>query len=261
MSTMSPITASDQAPTSAALPRRLPLDPVLTLVVIALGIFSLLTLRQATSNIVPGDPNYFTDRQTAYLIAGLVLMIIVSRIDYSRLRQLKNVIYGTLMVSILGVLALGHSTNGSQRAIALPFFSFQGSEIGKVLLILALSAYIVDHARSLGDRATTARILLVALVPAVFVIAQPDLGSGLVYMFIVAVLLFVAGTPWRRLAGLAALVVACAAFVLAAAPAAGVHLLQPYQEQRLTAFLDPASSSESSYQLRESEIAIGSGGR
>ena len=88
------------------------------------------------------------------------------------------------MFSILAVLGLGHSANGAQRAINFPLFSFQASELGKVLLILALSALIVDRSRRLRERDTTVRVMLAALVPAMFVIAQPDLGSGMVYMAI-----------------------------------------------------------------------------
>ena len=84
--------------------------------------------------------------------------------------------------------------------------------------------------------------MLAALVPAMFVIAQPDLGSGMVYMVIAFVLLLVAGTPWRQLAGLLALVAVSLAIVLVAAPAAGVHVLKPYQAERLTAFLHPSTN-------------------
>ena len=113
-----------------------------------------------------------------------------------------------------------------------------------------------------------------ALIPAMLVILQPDLGSGMVYVVIAFTLLFVAGTPWKHLGALIALGLVSLTFVLVAAPAAGVHVLKPYQVQRLTAFLHPASSlkqikeSEAktgepnpAYQLRESEIAIGSGGK
>ena len=90
----------------------------------------------------------------------------------------KNAIYGALILSILAVLGLGHGANGSQRAINFPLFSFQASELGKVLLILALSAFVVDRSRRLRERDTTVRVMIAALVPAMFVIAQPDLGSG-----------------------------------------------------------------------------------
>ena len=224
------------------------------LAVVGLGIASVVTLGDATRGLVPGQPRYYLDRQAIYLIVGGLLMLAVSRLDYSRLRQLKNGIYALLMLSILAVLAAGHTVEGSVRAISLPFFSFQASELGKVLLILALSALVVDRARRLRERDTTARVLLAALIPAMFVIAQPDLGSGMVYMVIAFVLLLVAGTPGRQLAQLLALVAMSLTFVLVGAPAVGVHVLKPYQVERLTAFLHPSSNIKA---IRESESKTG----
>jgi len=258
---LSPITHPDEAPAIA--PQRsvrLPLDPLLTLGVIGLGICSLLTLAAATKNLVPGHPRYYVDRQAVYLAVGFVMMIVLSRVDYAHLRRLKNLIYAALIFSILAVLGVGHASNGAQRAIALPFFSFQGSELGKVLLIVSLAALLVERARRLHARDTTVRVVLAALIPAMLVVAQPDLGSGMVYMVIAYMLLVIAGTSWRQLAALAALVAVAGAFVLVAAPAAGVHVLKPYQTERLTAFLHPTSNPQKQgYQQQESKIAIGSG--
>jgi rod shape determining protein RodA len=239
---------------------RLPLDPVLTLAVIGLAICSIATLEGATRNLVPGRPRYYVDRQAIYLLAGAVCMLALSRLDYARLRQFKNGIYALLILTILAVFALGHAANGAQRAISLPFFSFQASELGKVLLIIVLSSFVVDRARRLRDRDTTVRVMLAALVPAMLVIAQPDLGSGIVYTVIAFTLLFVAGASWRQLTALLALIVMSLTFVLAAAPLAGVHVIKPYQEERLTAFLHPsANPQKQGYQQEEAKIAIGSG--
>jgi rod shape determining protein RodA len=261
LSPLSPIKPGEEAPVQEPRTRpRLPLDPLLTLAVVGLGIASVMTLGAATRELVPGQPHYYVDRQVLYLVVGAVLMLVLASFDYARLRPLKNGIYALLLFSILAVLAAGHSANGSQRAISLPFFSFQGSELGKVLLILALSAFVVDRARRLRERDTTVRVMLAALVPAMFVIAQPDLGSGMVYMVIAFTLLFVAGTSWRQLSGLLMLVVLSLTFVLLAAPAAGVHVLKPYETERLTAFLHPSTNPQKQgYQQEESKIAIGSG--
>jgi rod shape determining protein RodA len=266
LSPLSPITAPEQAKAvtdrSQFGPRtlRLPLDPLLTLAVIGLAVCSIVTLGAATRDLVPGQPHYYVDRQLTYLIVGSLLMLALSRLDYARLRPLKNAIYGVLIFTILAVLALGHTARGSQRAINLPFFSFQASELGKVLLTLALASLVVDRARRLRDRDTTALVMLAALVPAMFVIAQPDLGSGMVYVVIALTLLFVAGASWKHLTALLALGLLSLTFVLVAAPAAGVHVLKPYQVQRLTAFLHPTTNSQKEgYQQEESKIAIGSG--
>jgi rod shape determining protein RodA len=257
---LSPIQSPGEEPVAQPRALRLPLDPLLTVAVIGLGACSLFTLRQATRKLVPGSPHYYLDRQAIYLFIGLLFMIVLSRVDYSRLRQFRNGIYGALMLSILAVLGLGHAARGSTRAISFSFFSFQASELGKVLLILALSAFVVERSRALRERDTTIRVMIAALVPAMFVIAQPDLGSGMVYMVVAYVLLFVAGTSWRHLTALAALVVVSLAFVLVAAPAAGVHVLKPYQVARLTAFLHPSSNPQKEgYQQQESKIAIGAG--
>ena len=263
---LSPITPAEhtiagrQPPSSQQRSWRLPLDPVLTLAVIGLGICSVVTLRAATRNLIPGDPSYYATRQTVYLAVGVVLMLIASRFDYGVLRRHRNAIYIALIVSILAVLGAGHSAEGATRAIKFPLFSFQASEIGKVLLIVALAALVVDRARHLRERETTIRVMIAALIPAMLVIAQPDLGSGLVYVTVAFVVLFVAGTSWKHLAALAALVCVSATFVLVAAPAAGVHLLKPYQVQRLTAFLNPsANPKKEGWQQLESKIAIGSG--
>jgi rod shape determining protein RodA len=260
VSPLSPIKVPDEAPVSPQRTLRLPLDPLLTLAVIGLAICSTVTLRGATRKLVPGDPHYYVDRQVIYLFVGFVFMLVLSRVDYARLRRFKNPIYGALLFSILAVLALGHAAKGSQRAINFPLFSFQASELGKVLLIVALAALLVERARQLGDRDTTVRLMIAALIPAMFVIAQPDLGSGMVYMAIAYMLLFIAGTSWRQLAALAALVVVAGTFVLVAAPAAGVHVLKSYEVNRLTAFLHPSSDpSKEGYQQQQSKIAIGSG--
>jgi rod shape determining protein RodA len=263
---LSPITAPEQVQPAADRSQigqrtlRLPLDPLLTLAVIGLAVCSVVTLGAATRDLVAGQPHYYVDRQATYLIVGTILMVALSRLDYARLRPLKNAIYAVLILSILAVLGLGHTARGSQRAINLPFFSFQASELGKVLLTLALASLVVDRARRLRDRDTTALVMLAALVPAMFVIAQPDLGSGMVYVVIALTLLFVAGASWKHLTALLALGLVALTFVLVAAPAAGVHLLKPYQVQRLTAFLHPTTNAQKEgYQQEESKIAIGSG--
>jgi len=261
-----PIGPSDAIQTPEAAEERVagpwhpPLDPLLTLAVVGLGICSVVTLGEATRNLVPGQPHYYVDRQVTYLIVGLLCMLGLSRLDYARLRHLKYVFYGLLIASILAVFALGHAAHGAQRAISLPFFSFQASELGKVLLVLALSSFVVDRVRRLRERETTMRVMLGALVPAMLVIAQPDLGSGMVYVVMAFTLLFVAGTSWRQLTALVALIVLSLTFILLAAPVAGVHVIKPYQEERLTAFLHPSSDPQKQgYQQEEAKIAIGSG--
>ena len=242
--------------------RVLRIDPLMLLATVALLAASVYTVGTATQDDVPGDPNYFTYRQAAYAGVGFVLMMLIARFDYSRLREWKLGIYAFMILSILLVYLLGFSARGSRRAIEFPFFNFQASELGKLLLVVALSAFVVDRIRRLKDRETTSRIALLAVVPAMLVIGQPDLGSGLVYLAVLTAILFVAGTPWTHFAALGALAAAAVVVVLVAAPAVGIEVLKPYQKDRLTAFLNPGeNTSREAYQVNQSLTAIGSGGK
>ncbi len=238
---------------------RLRLDPLLLLAVLGLCACSLVTIRSATIDDVPGDPSYYLVRQAIYVALGLAVMYGVSRIDYSRLRELKYPIYGLLLGSLALVLVVATATRGSKAWIDLPFFRLQPSEPGKVLLVLAVSAFVVDRMRRF-DRETTARILLLALVPTMLVMAEPDLGTSLIYVVGALGLLFVAGAPWKHFAALGALGAVAVTLTLVALPAAGVQVLEPYQVDRLTSFLEPSGvQGEEGYQQQQSKIAIGSG--
>jgi rod shape determining protein RodA len=242
-------------------PRFVRIDALLLLAVLGLTACSLYTIGEATQDDVAGSPYYFLYRQIAFVAVGLCLMLVISRLDYSRLREWKLQIYGVLIGGIMLVFALGSVTRGSRRAIELGFFELQFSELGKILLILALAAVIVDRVRQIGDRQTTATVMLLALVPALLVISQ-DLGSGMVYISIALVILFVAGTPWTHFAALGALAATAAAIALIGAPALGVEVLQPYQQDRLTAFLNPSDNpAKQGYQQLQSQVAIGAGGK
>jgi rod shape determining protein RodA len=247
---------------AAAPPRtlKLPIDPWLTVAVMGLGVCSVLTLASVTKSLIPASPRYYVDRQVIYLVLGVVVMVLVASFDYGRLRRGGRAMFIALLLSLVAVRLLGHAANGSQRAINFPFFAFQASELGKVLLIVALASFVVDRFRHLRERKTTAQVMLAGLVAAMLVIIQPDVGSGLVYVVIAFTVLFVAGVPGKHLLALVAIGAAAVALVLVAAPAMGVHVLKPYQEERLTAFLHPSTDAQKQgYQQEESKIAIGSG--
>jgi rod shape determining protein RodA len=235
-------------------------DPLLFIAAIGLIAASVYVVGNATQDDIPGNPHYYLVRQIAYGIVGIVFMVVLARFDYSRMREWRWGIYATMIGSILLVLAIGSAARGSQRWIPLPFFNLQPSELGKLLLVVALAGFMVERLRHLGEKETTSRVLLAAIVPAMLVIAQPDLGSGLVYMAIAVAVLFVAGTKWTHFLVLGVLAVASISFVLIGAPAAGVQVLKPYQTDRLTAFLHPTSNPrKQGYQLKQAMTGIGAG--
>jgi rod shape determining protein RodA len=251
--------ASEPPPPLVPREWRLRLDPLLLVATLGLVACSLVALKGATQNDVPGDPHYYVTRQGIYAVIGLVLMYAVSRLDYSRLRELRYPIYGVMLGLLLLVLAIAAATRGAHSWIALPFFNFQPSELGKVLLIVSLSAFLVDRMRRMG-RDTTGRVMLLGLIPTMVVMAEPDLGSAMVYVAGTLALLFVAGAPWRHFVALGTLIAVSITLVLVVAPMANVDVLKPYQVDRLTSFLHPsADPGAEGYQQQQALIAMGSG--
>lgn len=233
-------------------------DPLLMVAALGLVACSLVTLHGVTQSSTPGMPLY--ERQGIYVAVGVLVALVLARIDYSRLREYKLGLYAALITSNVLVFAAGSTSLGAQRRFNLPFFQVQPSEFGKLLLVVSLAAFVVDRSRRLHEPRTTARIMLLALIPALLVIAQPDLGTGMVFVVVGFALLFLAGTSWKQLTALVAMFVIAIAIVLAGAPAVGVHLVQPYQITRITSFLNPSSDPKSpGYQIHQSLIAIGSG--
>jgi rod shape determining protein RodA len=236
------------------------LDWPLALAAVALAAFSVFTLGQATLNDVPDDPRYFVDRQAIYCVLGLIGMLVVARIDYSRFRELRVGIYTFLCVGISLVFVFGFAARGSRRAFEFPFFSFQPSELGKLLLVLALAGFVIDGARRGSERQRTVRYLCLGLAPAGLVFLQPDLGTSLVYVAATLGVMYFGGVPWTHFAVIGSTLAVLIALVLVAAPTVGAPILKGYQEERLTSFLDPdAHASGAGYQQNQSVVAIGSG--
>ena len=231
------------------------MDPLIAFAGIALIASSIVTLALTTN----GDDAL---RQSMYAVIGISLMFALARFDYSRFRELRVGIYAAMMVSIVAVLVLGAAARGSQRWIELPFFRFQPSELGKLLLILALAGFVIDRVRRQSEVQRTARLLLLGIVPALIVLVQPDLGTALVYGVATLVILFVSGVSWTHFAALGGLAVAAVTLVLVVAPAVGMPVLHDYQQERLTSFLNPSDDpADSSYQTNQALIAVGSGGK
>jgi len=251
--------ASEPPPPLVPREWHLRLDPLLLLASLGLVACSLIALNSATANDIPGKPDYYVMRQGIYAGIGVVLMYALSRLDYSRLRELRYPVYGVLIGLLVFVLGIAQATRGSKAWIELPGFQFQPSELGKVLLIAALGGFVVDRMRRMG-RDTTARIMLLGLFPTMLVILEPDLGSALVYVAATLAILFVAGAPWRHFAALFTLFAVAIALVLVVAPKMGVEVLEPYQVDRLTSFLHPsADPGDEGYHQQQALTALGSG--
>ncbi len=259
------VSAAEQRRLGGGIAERLMLpymDPILMLAALGLIGFSLFTLASATTGDVEGQPLYYVIRQSAYGIVGVILMFAVARVDYTRFRELRVGLYTLMMIAISAVLLIGAAARGSRRRIELPYFGFQPSEFGKVLLIVALAAFVMERHRRGKDWRSTARILALGLAPTALVFLQPDLGTALVLAAITLAALFISGVPAKHFAVIGAAFVGLVGVVFVVAPAVGTPILRDYQQARLTSFLSPSEDpADAGYQTRQALIAVGSGGR
>jgi rod shape determining protein RodA len=236
------------------------LDWVLLAGIVGLVAVGLWAVSGVTRFDIASNPNYYLDRQIVYVAVGALALLVALFVDPDIYRRFWRPIYIGTVSLIMIVLVVGRAARGSTRWIDLGVITFQPSEFGKLLFVLAIAGFLAERARAGGDVGTTMRVLGLGAIPVVLVMAQPDLGTALVYMAALGAMLFVAGTPWRQLSALGALAVLLIVTVLWAGPAVGVNFLKPYQKSRLTCFVHPQKCTvDARYNLEQSIAAVGSG--
>ena len=237
------------------------LDWLLLGAVLAIVGLGLWAISDITAHDVPGNPNYFVKRQAAYAAVGFVGLVVGALVDADVWRRYWRWVFGGTVGAILLVFLQGQ-VRGSKRWIDLGAFRFQPSEFGKLLFVLALAGFLTERGRRITGVDTILRAFGLAAIPIVLVFLQPDLGTALVYTASLGAILFVAGARWTHLTIAGSVAVIAAVAVLWALPAAGVHVLKPYQQCRLTAFTHPSSANTAcgTYNIEQSKIAVGSGG-
>jgi rod shape determining protein RodA len=236
------------------------LDWLLLAGVAGLVAVGLWAISGVTRFDVTGEPNHYLKRQIVYAGVGVVALLVGLVVDPDIYRRFwRPIFYGTIGL-IAVVLVVGRAARGSTRWIDVGFFTFQPSEFGKLLFVLAIAGFIADRARAASDPSMTLRVLGLGIVPILLVFAQPDLGTALVYTSALGAMLFVCGTPWRQLAVLGTLAALAITVVLWAGPAVGVNFLHGYQKSRLTCFVHPQKCTvDARYNLEQSIAAVGSG--
>ena len=242
----------------AAFLRRL--DYVLLAAVAGVIAYGFWVLGSVTQTDVPGEPDYYVVRQGVNVALGAIGLAIATAIDPAVYRRYRKSMYVLLLGTLL-VVFVTDAIRGTQRWIEIGFFSYQPSELGKVLVIVVLSAFLGERAKQLADWRTTLAAVGLAGIPAFLVFIEPDFGTAMIYCGALFAALFIAGTPWRHLAALGGVALAAALAILKILPAVGITVLRPYQVERLTGFLNPElDPAGATYNLMQSILAIGSGG-
>jgi rod shape determining protein RodA len=229
-------------------------DWTLLLLVLVLCVVSVLEIYSAT-HLIPKYHGFHT-KQLYFIVGGLIAMFAISKVDYHRLLDLSYWLYGFFFLSLIAVKLFGHRALGGKRWLKLGPISFQPSEWYKLVLIVLMARYFAN----LGCKSLTWRDILKAMglvgVPMLLVLMQPDMGTALTYTPILLAGLFLGGIHWKQAA-----ILATVGLVAIVGVWSSGKVLKPYQKARLTSFINPDNDPKGSgYQVRQSLIAVGSGG-
>jgi rod shape determining protein RodA len=226
-------------------------DWVLLIFVLAICGLGVVEIRSATEHTKFAGAHI---KQLYWIVGGLGGMFLVSFINYQVLLDQVHWMYIASVASLMMVMVFGQKYLGARRWVKMPGGQhFQPSEWVKLILILAVAKYFADlHQRELTWPDFFKAGAIVG-IPMLMVLAQPDLGTSLTYLPIAMMGLFLGGVRWKQ----ASAVIILAGLLMPVA----LHVLKPYQRERLTSFVHPdADSQGSGYQVMQSLIAVGSGG-
>jgi len=229
-------------------------DWPLFVTVAAVCVIGVTNLYSATSAATSALSELYI-QQIYWLTLGAGVAVLIVAIDYRHFERFGYAAYGAGIVLLLLVFLLAPEIRGSQRWIRIGSFSLQPSELMKVVLIVALAKYLHNDPKTEGRTLKDLVIPgLILAVPMTLILLQPDLGTALMLAFIFGSIMLLTNLKLRSVFTLAA------AFVLSA-PLTWTYLLKPYQQERLTSFMDrEADILDSGWHAHQSIVAIGSGG-
>ena len=225
---------------------------LVTLALVAFGLVMVYSATSAAAAIGQGDPMTYLKRHAIYAVLGIGLMIAASRVDNRKLRLLAPPLVAGSIVLCLVVIAVAPEVNGAKRWLYFGPVSFQPSELAKLALLLFAAAWLARNGapRTLGELWRPLGFL--ATVFAGLFLLQPDLGTTIALLLMLAGMLVVAGVPARTLV---------AAGGLAGTLGLAAIWISPYRRERIFSFLDPwRDPTDTGFQTVQATIGLGSGG-
>ena len=238
-------------------------DPILSIAIGGLLLFGTLLVYAATRNWYSSsglDPAYYLKRHVINIIIGLAMAYGATIIDYRLLRGYTPFVWGAGVLGLIAVLipGIGSEINGARAWITFPGgFQIQPAELAKISIIVGMSMILSErtHGESAPNNKAVLQSLIVAGVPVLLILAQPDMGTIFIISAAVLTIIATSGASTKWVAGL---LIAAAIGVFAAI---NLNVINDYQVKRLQSFVNPTVDSQGSgYQLRQARITVGSGG-
>jgi Bacterial cell division membrane protein len=220
--------------------------------VLFLSIFGVVMIRSA----VAGNVNLagYAQRQAEFLIAGVVLIFILTIIDYRFWRSFSTILYVFTVVFLLFILAVGRSSFGAQRWLSIGLVVVQPAEIAKIVVILVLADFFEKSANEEKNIKWVLKSLALVGGVVVWILLQPNLSTSILIFVLWFSMIWISGLPIRYI------------FIFGASAiglfAAAFPFLQNYQQQRILNFLfpDPTATHGNAYNVQQAIVSIGSGG-
>jgi rod shape determining protein RodA len=226
---------------------------------LVLGTLLVWSATTARDDLTGGDPTTYLRKQLVNIAIGLVLMVMLMATDHRWVRILAPAVYVASLAGLVLVLTNGATINGSRSWVQLGGLSIQPAEFAKLAVVIGMALVVAERAegrrRRTVDWVDVVLMLLIAGVPAVLILLQPDLGTMLVLSATVFGVLAASGAPRRWLALLAGSGLAVAVVAVA------LGLLEDYQVDRFLAFTNPELDPQGAgYNTEQARIAVGNGG-
>jgi cell division protein FtsW len=224
---------------------------LVTLGLVAFGLVMVYSATSAAATLGGKDPTYYLKRQGIYAALGIVLMMVAQRWDYRRLRRLAPTLVIISLALLCAVLVIGPAINGARRWISLGPAVFQPSELAKLAVAIWAASYFATKKPPRDLRELWRPAGALAAVFSVLLILEPDMGTAIALLLMLAAVLLVAGTPARTLG---------AALAIAGILGTAAIYLEPYRRARFFAFLHPWQDAQGTgYQIAQAMIGMGSG--
>lgn len=228
-------------------------DKWMLISIILITIFGIVNIYLAKKTSAGGM--LFPVKQSIFFVASLVLLYFVVAIDYSIIKAFTPIFYWASIALLVLVLLIGSTINGAQGWIRLGPLSFQPAELAKIGTIMMMGKKLDDMEGEINNFKNFCILAFYAIIPAGLIVIQPDMGMTMVLFFMVLGVFFIGGLDNRIILG------GLGALILGIVLVWNSGLIQDYQKRRITSFQNPeADSSDSGYHLRQSLIAVGSGG-
>lgn len=223
------------------------------LMIFLLSSISIMTLQTANAAYVK--------RQLMGIIAGYVILLIVSLVDYQWLLSLSWIIYivSVGLLILVKVPGIGVAAKGATRWIDIGI-QIQPSELAKISLILFWGAYIQKHEDDLNTLFTLVKLGALTALPLILILTQPNLSTTIIVFLLFCIIIFAGGLSWKIIIPVLAIAVPAVAAGLIYIQQPDQKLLEPYQAKRILGFIDPKTYSDTFYQQENSLAALASGG-